>query len=107
MSTSPVPLPPSMLQMLLGLYGYLLPLLLYVVWSTLALWDLGRGQNRRPAAVWGWALAVFLLPFIGPLAYMAFGGATLPRPLKLTAIAGGAGVYLLVLLIGRGIGGIA
>jgi hypothetical protein len=26
---------PSVLQMLLGLYGYLLPLLLYVVWSAL------------------------------------------------------------------------
>jgi len=59
---------PGYLQMLLALYGYLLPLLLYVVWSTLALWDLGRREGLSAGAVWLWALAVFLLPFAGALA---------------------------------------
>ena len=38
---------PANLQMILGLYAFLLPLLLYVVWTTLALWDLGRRPRRR------------------------------------------------------------
>ena len=43
---------PSTLQMLLGLYAYLLPMLLYVLWSTLALWDLGQRNALSTAAVW-------------------------------------------------------
>jgi len=107
MPLSPVPSAPSVLQMVLGLYGFLLPLLLYVVWSTLVLWDLGRRDDLRPAAVWGWALAVFVLPFVGPLAYLAVGGGGLSRPLKLVAVAGGAGAYVLVLAVGAAIGGIS
>jgi len=91
---------PSVAQMLLGFYGYLLPLLLYVVWSTLALWDLGRASDRRPAGVWGWTLAIFLLPFVGPLAYFAFGTGQMSPRVRLMAVGGGAGAYVLVLLLG-------
>ncbi|MBS0374169.1 MAG: PLDc N-terminal domain-containing protein [Proteobacteria bacterium] len=102
-----IPSSPSLLQMLLGLYGFLLPLVLYVVWSTLALWDLGRRQDVKPAAVWGWAIGIFLLPFAGPLAYLVTGATTLSRPLRLAAVVGGAATYVLVLALGAGIGGIA
>lgn len=98
---------PSNLQMILGLYGYLLPMLLYVVWSTLALWDLGRRENLSSGAVWGWALLVFLLPFVGALAYLLFGGAQLASRTRVVAIGGGAGLYALVLVIGAAIGGIS
>jgi hypothetical protein len=98
---------PSLLQMLLGLYGFLLPLVLYLVWSALALWDLGRRQEVGTVAVWGWALAIFLLPLLGALAYLLIGGSQVSRPLKLVTVAGGAGVYLLVLGLGASIGGIA
>lgn len=107
MPLSPVPVPPSLLQMLLGLYGFLLPLLLYVLWSTLVLWDLGRRHDLRASAVWGWALAVFLLPFAGPLAYFALGGGGLARTVKLLAVGGGAAAYVLTLAVGAAIGGIS
>ncbi len=45
---------PSNLQMILGLYAYLLPLLLYVLWTTLALWDLGRRAETPATATWIW-----------------------------------------------------
>ncbi len=97
---------PSNLQMLLGLYAYLLPLLLYVLWSTLALWDLGRRDNLSLAGVWIWALLIFALPFAGALAYLLFGGARLAPRARLLAI-GGAVAYGLVLALGAAIGGIS
>ena len=98
---------PTNLQMLLGLYGYLLPLLLYVVWSTLALWDLGQRPGLSGGAVWGWSFAIFLLPFIGALAYLLIGGAQVPARTRMVAVGGGAALYVLVLVVGAEMGGIA
>jgi hypothetical protein len=92
--------------MLLGLYGFLLPLVLYVVWSTLALWDLGRRSDVSAGSVWGWALLIFVVPLLGALAYLLIGGGQLSRQLKLAAVAGGAATYLVVLAVGATIGGI-
>jgi hypothetical protein len=98
---------PGNLQMVLGLYAYLLPLLLYVVWSTLALWDLGQRESLSGGAVWLWAFAVFLLPFVGALAYLFIGGAAVAPRTRLVAVGGGAALYALVLVIGAGVGGIS
>jgi hypothetical protein len=98
---------PSHLQMLLALYGYILPLLLYVVWSTLSLWDLGRREGMSTGAVWIWAFAIFLLPFIGAIAYLLIGGARLDARTRLVAVGGGAAVYALVLVVGASLGGIS
>jgi hypothetical protein len=97
---------PSSLQMLLGLYAYLLPLLLYVLWSTLALWDLGRREELTTAAVWIWALLIFALPFVGALVYLFVGSARLAPRVRLLALGGGA-AYLLILALGSFIGGIS
>jgi hypothetical protein len=98
---------PSVLQLVLGLYGYLLPLLLYTLWTTLALWDIGHRKDLSPGAVWGWTLIVFLLPFLGPLVYLSFGHSQVGRTLKLVSVAGGAGLYVAVLLVGWTVGGIS
>ena len=98
---------PGNLQMLLGLYAYLLPLLLYVLWSTLALLDLGRRGNLAGVAVWIWAAAIFALPFIAAAGYLMFGGSTLVPRIRLVALGGGAAAYLLVLVLGASLGGIA
>ena len=107
MSDATTILLPSVPQMILGLYGYLLPLLLYTLWTTLALWDVGHRRELSPAAVWGWVMIVFLLPFLGPLAYLYFGRAQLDRTLRRVTVAGGAGLYAAVLLAGWTIGGIS
>jgi hypothetical protein len=96
---NPHDLLPTLPQMLLGLYGYLLPVLLYVLWSTLALWDLGTRADLGRGAVWGWTLAVFLLPFAGPAAYLIASG-RIPSRIRLATLGGGAGIYGLVLLLG-------
>jgi Phospholipase_D-nuclease N-terminal len=98
---------PSPAQMLLGLYAYLLPLLLYVVWSALAFWDLGRRDRIGGVQLWMWAAIIFLVPVLGALAYLLVGGGQVSRQLKLSAVGGGAFVYLVVLWLGFMHGGIA
>jgi len=97
---------PSTLQMLLGLYAYLLPLLLYVLWTTLVLWDLGRREDLRDSAVWLWAVGVFALPFLGPLAYLLLAGPRLAARVRWIALGGGI-AYVVILGLGALLGGIA
>jgi Phospholipase_D-nuclease N-terminal len=98
---------PTTAQMIVGLYAYLLPTLLYVLWSTLALWDIGRRTDLRPSGVWIWTFAIFLLPFIGPMGYLIFAGGLLPKRSRIIAVGGGTFAYGLVLLIGTAIGGVS
>ena len=84
---------PTTLQMLLGLCGYLLPVLLYVTWSTLALWDLGRRAELSRGGRWIWTFVIFLIPFAGPVAYLLFAGAQISARTKQVMIFGGATVY--------------
>jgi hypothetical protein len=98
---------PSLAQMLLGLYAYLLPLLLYVVWSALAFWDIGRRSQFSSVQLWLWAAIIFLVPALGALTYLLFGGAQVSRQLKLSAVGGGVFIYLVVLWLGSMQGGIA
>ncbi|HVW67751.1 MAG TPA: PLDc N-terminal domain-containing protein [Steroidobacteraceae bacterium] len=90
---------PSTLQMLTGLYGYLIPVLLYVMWSTLALHDLGQRGELGAAKIWGWTATIFLLPFLGPLLYLFAGGARLSRAARLIGVVGGIAVYAAVLAL--------
>jgi hypothetical protein len=102
--SNPAELLPSTLQMLLGFYGYLLPVLLYVLWTTLALWDLGKRADLGRSAVWCWTLVIFLVPFIGPALYLIAAGGHIPARIRITALGGGAGAYIAVLLLGSLIG---
>jgi hypothetical protein len=97
---------PSNLQMILGLYAYLLPLLLYVLWTTVALWDLGGRAETTAAKTCLWVLLILALPFIGALAYLFLSGSRLTPRIKLIALGGGA-AYLLVLALGLSIGGVS
>lgn len=36
-------------------------------------------HNRRPAAAWGWLLAIFFIPLIGIFFYLLLGGSSLPK----------------------------
>jgi Phospholipase_D-nuclease N-terminal len=97
---------PSHLQMILGLYAFLLPLLLFVLWTTFALWDLGRRPETTAVRTWGWAFAILALPFLGALAYLFLSSARLTPRFKWIALGGGA-AYLVVLALGAAVGGIS
>jgi hypothetical protein len=76
------------------------------LWSTLALWELGRRDELTARAVWLWALAIFALPFLGALGYLFLGGSRLAPRVRLLAL-GGSAAYLLILALGASIGGIS
>lgn len=99
---SEIPLP-SGLSILMGLYGYFLPIMLYAAWSALAFADLGRRQIARGAAL-GWVAAILLIPFFGALAYHLIGGSTLPKSLRGIVVGGGLLCFALALVVGRLVG---
>lgn len=103
---SEIPLP-SAAQVLLSLYGYLLPLMLYAAWSTLAFWDLGRRENLSSGGTAAWVAVVLLVPFFGALAYHLVGGSEIRKPLRAAVVGGGLGILVLALLVGSMIGGAA
>ena len=107
MSNPPIPTTPSFLVQLIALYAYLLPILLYVLWSALALVDLGRRETLPAARRSLWVAIVYLVPFLGAAAYLTVGGAQTSRPVKSTVLIGGLAAYLLVLLFGLGVGGLS
>jgi plastocyanin len=84
---------------LVGLYAYALPLILYSAWVSIALWDLVRQDavpNRTRVL---WMIVVLVVPLAGPIAYYAFGRSPIQRSLRVMLVAGGLGVYVAVTAI--------
>jgi hypothetical protein len=101
---SEIPLPTAW-QVLVSLYGYFLPIMLYAVWSTLAFWDLGRREGISSGVTFGWVAVILLIPFFGALAYHLIGGSTVSKPLRTTVVGGGLALVVIVLALGSMMGG--
>jgi hypothetical protein len=95
-----VPLATSWGGLLIGLYGYILPFVLFATWVAVAMWDLIRQESAPIPHRTRWMLIVLIVPFIGPLLYFAFGRSPIPRQLRLVLTAGGILAYLLFLGLG-------
>ena len=94
------PLATTWWGVLLGLYAYALPLILYSAWISIALWDLVR-QDAVPNRVrLGWMVAVIAVPVLGPVAYYAFGRSPIQGSLRLMLVAGGMAIYLVLATLG-------
>ena len=65
--------------LLVGLYGYILPFVLYATWVAVAMWDLIRQESEPLPHRTRWMLLVLVVPFLGPLLYFAFGRSPIPR----------------------------
>lgn len=88
-----LPLAASPAALLIGLYGYAFPLILYVAWVVLALWDLARREDLAGTARLGWTAAVLVLPLVGPIGYLLAGGSQIPRGMRLFLVLGGIAIY--------------
>ena len=95
-----VPLATSLGELLIGLYGYILPFVLYATWVAVAMWDLIRQESAPMPHRARWMLVVLIVPFIGPLLYFAFGRSPIPRQLRLVLTAGSIVAYLIFLGLG-------
>lgn len=91
----------------IGLYAYVLPMVLYAAWVAIAIWEIitRRGDLSRGAGV-GWILAILIVPFLGVIAYYIFGKSQIPVGYRWVLLAGGMGAYLLFLVLGLIIGGV-
>ena len=95
-----LPLSAGLAGVLIGLYAYVLPLILYSAWISIALWDLVR-QDAVPNRVRvGWMAAVLIVPLLGPIAYYAFGRSPIQRSLRVMLVAGGLAIYVMLAAIG-------
>jgi hypothetical protein len=95
-----MPLATSWGGLLVGLYGYILPFVLYATWVAVAMWDLIRQESEPLRRRAGWMLVVLLVPFLGPVLYFAFGRSPIPRLLRLVLTVGGIVAYLVFLVLG-------
>ncbi|MDH3463554.1 MAG: right-handed parallel beta-helix repeat-containing protein [Acidimicrobiia bacterium] len=91
----------------LGLYAYVLPLALYAAWVVIALWEIIKREDIGTGAGVGWMFAILVIPFLGVVAYYLVGKSRIPKAYRWTLLAGGMGVYVLFLVLGLVVGGIA
>jgi hypothetical protein len=91
---------PNVGEVLLGIYGYLLPLILLATWMTLAVWDLMRRTNLSRGRVLMWLGIVFVVPVVGVIAYYAFGRSEIPGWMRGALIGGGLAAYAIILALG-------
>jgi hypothetical protein len=87
-------------SLLLGLYGYILPFVLYASWVAVAMWDLIRREADPIPDRARWMAIVLLVPFLGPLLYFGWGRSSIPAQLRLVLTAGGVVAYLVFVLLG-------
>ena len=99
------PLATSWWSLLIGLYGYVLPGILYAAWVTIALWDLIRQESQPIPFRARWMAVVLLVPFAGPLLYFAFGWSPIPSQLRLMLTVGGLVATVAISVLAALLGG--
>jgi plastocyanin len=87
---------PTWWGLLLATYAYLLPLILYVAWVSIGIWDIVRREQLRRGRQIGWMAVLLLVPFLGPILYFVAGRSPIPASLRTMLVAGGLGIYLVV-----------
>lgn len=95
-----LPISAGFFGILIGLYAYALPLILYSAWVSIALWDLARQEAVPNGVRVGWMAAVLAVPLIGPIAYYVLGGSPIQRSLRVMLVAGGLAIYVALAALG-------
>ena len=96
---------PTWWSLLLATYAYLLPLILYVAWVSIAMWDTIRQESMPNRRRIGWMAIVLLVPFVGPILYYAIGRSPIPRSVRVMLVAGAMGIYVLFAALSVLLGG--
>lgn len=100
-----IPLAASWWSLVLGLYAYVLPGLLYAAWLTIALWDLIRQESAPIPFRARWMAVVILVPLLGPILYYALGRSPIPKQLRLMLVVGGTLAYAAIVALAAVFGG--
>jgi plastocyanin len=99
-----MPLAASWWGVLVGLYAYALPLILYTAWVSIALWDLVRQEAVPNRTRILWMVVVLLVPLFGPIAYYVFGRSPIQRSLRVMLVAGGLAIYAAITALAIALG---
>lgn len=86
-------------EIILGFYMYLLPLALYATWFGICTWDIIRRTDLSGGARMGWLAVIYLIPVLGPLAYLLFGRSEIQRSTRLTLALGAPLVYIVIAVL--------
>jgi uncharacterized membrane protein YhaH (DUF805 family) len=90
--------PTTAFQVWFVVYLYLVPLLLYASWASLAFMDLSERVDGTGRA--GWGAFVILVPLLGGACYLLTAATSLRRPARIAMVITGLAVWLLPLAIG-------
>jgi len=80
----------------LGLYGYILPFVLYAAWVAISLWDLVRREDVTERRRYAWMTITLLVPFMGPPIYLVAGGSSIKRGTRLFLVFGAMAMYFVI-----------
>ncbi len=90
--------PMTAFQVWFVVYLYLVPLLLYASWASLAFMDMSERVDGTGGA--GWGAFVILVPLLGGACYLLSAATSLRRPARIAMVITGLVVWLLPLAIG-------
>jgi hypothetical protein len=90
----------------LGLYAYVLPLVLYATWVGIAIWEIIKRDDMGAGTGVGWLLVILIVPFVGVIAYYILGKSEIPAVYRWVMLVGGMLAYALFLAIGLVVGGV-
>lgn len=96
----------STLGGILGLYAYVLPMVLYAAWVVIAVWEIVKRDDLGRGVGIGWMAVILVVPFLGVIVYYIFGRSQVPVAYRWMLLAGGIGAYLVILAIGMLVGGV-
>jgi hypothetical protein len=97
---------PGFWQLILGIWGYLLPIMLLASWVALAVWDLARREDLSKRNSVLWMAAIFGIPFLGVMGYHFLSKSKIPTWMRGTLVGGGLGLWILVVGVAAVVGGI-
>lgn len=86
-------------EIILSFYFYLLPISLYAAWFGVSTWDIVRRGDLKTGARLGWLAAIYLIPVLGPLAYLLFSKSEIQRSTRLALALGAPLVYVAIVVL--------
>ena len=86
-------------EIILGFYMYLLPIALYATWFGICTWDIIRRTDLKGGMRIGWLAIVYLIPVLGPLAYLLFGRSEIQRATRLILALAAPLVYIVIAVL--------
>jgi len=74
---------PGIIFYLSYFYAYYIPIILYVIWLPISLYDLGKRDNISKSVSIIWTCFIIIVPWIGSLIYLLAGRSAIPLHFRL------------------------